>query len=98
MKLLMGLFILLVSINVNAKNRFEFYRDIYPIVINNCASCHNATTPDRDWLNKNTMKSKKMTIYNRVFIRGDMPLSFRIFGGKDRYILKTWLEYPEVEL
>lgn len=91
---------LLLSLNVGAKvlpkdvnepTDFLTYADVQMVFVNNCASCHNAKTPERNWLDKKTAISKKQTMYKRVFIEGDMPVMFKYFSPFERATLKKWL-------
>lgn len=89
-------FLMLFSIAAQAQP-IVYERDIYPIMIRNCVSCHNATTPGMNWLDKFEATQARPLIYQRVYLEGDMPLWFRVFGGQDREILRMWVETPEVD-
>ena len=82
----------------------SYLEDAYPVFLNNCASCHNANTPDRNWLDQKTATKNKQLIFNRVFLKGDMPLMLKWFRIDERESLKKWLlknnfpfENPEIE-
>lgn len=73
------------------------YMDVLPIFISHCANCHNSSSGNTNWLDPDTAITNKGIIYQRVFVEGDMPVYFRFFGGKDKQLLKAWLEQPEVK-
>lgn len=95
MKLLI-IMMMLFSSSVFARG-VNFQQDIYPIFVNNCASCHNANTPAINWLDETTATNNKSSIYNRVFQKGDMPFMFKYFGGEDKALLREWLIQPDVD-
>jgi hypothetical protein len=68
------------------------YAQVQPVIINNCAACHNASTPSMNWLDKNTFDGKSELVYDRVFVRGDMPFWFKYFGGQEKDLLKRYLQ------
>ena len=74
------------------------YADVYPVFARNCASCHNETTPGRNWLKEADVFANRSKMYRRVFIQGDMPLFFRFFGGSEKQLLKRYLEQSYIIL
>jgi mono/diheme cytochrome c family protein len=72
------------------------YMQVYGVFVRNCAGCHNAETPGMNWLSQEDVEAKKATMYGRVFVKGDMPLFFRFFGGADRELLKKYLQEVDI--
>lgn len=67
------------------------YAEVQPVFINNCSGCHNASTPNMNWLSEKVAINNKDLIFNRVFEQGDMPMWFKYFGFSDKELLRRWL-------
>lgn len=87
--------VLLVSFFcMSAQADYVTFEQVVPVLINNCASCHNSSTPNMNWLDQDLLDSNKFKVYNRVYVEGDMPFWFKYFGGEERDLLKKYLEQP----
>lgn len=75
------------------------YADVKPI-FQKCTTCHGSGKANTtDWLDYNSAVSKKTQLMDRVIIKGDMPLGFKL-DNEEIKILATWLKtgtLPEPE-
>jgi hypothetical protein len=81
---------------VIVKPDYVTYQQVQPVFINNCAGCHNASTPDMNWLDQKVATFNKKIIYHRVFVHGDMPLWLKYFSWNDRRLLEKWLTQESI--
>ena len=71
------------------KLRTEFETTVKPIIVKHCAGCH-ASAGAPDYTDFVTAALDRGVIYNRVFVRNDMPWRLRI-SLDDKAALRSWL-------
>ena len=71
----------------------SYTADILPIVTANCVVCHNASTPNRNYLTYEGLKQKadNGTLFNRIVVLKDMPAAGSI-SDKERNMIKCWID------
>ena len=70
-----------------------YTKDIKPIFQRSCSACHNASTPERNWMNYKMAFKKKDAILDRTTKRKDMPPSYwpEKLTDTDLALIKSWV-------
>jgi len=69
-----------------------YQRDIKPIFINRCSSCHNENWKDKNWLDYQTAFKYRIQIKQRVFVLKNMPPIGMKITDEERKIIQKWVD------
>ena len=93
------IYLIILLLTMSAKAEFTYnevtYDEVQKVFITYCSDCHNSSTPKMNWLDKDIAEKSKPVIFNRVFVKGDMPLVFKYFAPSSKQLLRDWLTQKE---
>ena len=70
----------------------SYKTDALPIFKARCSMCHNRDTPDKNWLDYDTAKSKSSLILRRAWVLKDMPPgNITEINDKERETIRDWI-------
>jgi mono/diheme cytochrome c family protein len=74
-----------------AVGEVSYQKDLVPIFKSRCAQCHNPSAPPAqgDWLDYNNAVSRKAALFQRIWIKRDMPLGGNI-TEQERELIARW--------
>jgi uncharacterized membrane protein len=75
---------------MTTENKLSYKRDVLPIIENRCKICHNAGTPERNWLDYKTAYNKRSIIKLRLENR-TMPIGITMLET-ERKLMIEWVK------
>lgn len=76
--------------------KVTYVRDIYPIFKKNCGACHNASSPNPNWLDYKVALARKDRILDRVVIKKNMPVG-KALEPSDIGLIAQWIQFGAPE-
>ena len=94
--LLIILFTSCTKISPTLPKIVTYKKDIRPLVETKCATCHNESTPERNWLNYKTIYDKRERVRFRVLVVRDMPQGYAM-TEYERLLVGKWVDQGSKE-
>lgn len=70
--------------------KVTYTQHMKPLFTQKCMACHNANTPERNWMDYKTAYNKRGQILRRVVVIKDMPRGFTM-TDEERQLVKKWV-------